>query len=189
MRNILTTKKRKVIEKTIIFFVTEYAKSGRNPKPVVLHSLRATFYLMQNGYGVQIIQAAILHDLLEDSKVGLRKIKLNFGKEIARLVKALSFRESQEEIQYQKYFNRIKKAGKSALIIKCADIYDNSFYLSLVKDKEKEIFLYQKIIYFLNLSKKIIGQEPVWQDLYQRSLEEKKRILRKYKVSILSVSI
>lgn len=176
----------KIIDETIIFLIKEYSKSGNNPKPVILHSLSVAFYLMEYGYGLKIIQSAILHDLVEDSKVTIDKIRMRWGNKIAKLVDSLTFKAPVQgkEKQYKELFARTKKVGKDSLIIKCADIYINSFYIDLVDNKDKEIFLFKKLKYFLRISKSLIDKEPVWKELNKRAIEEKKRIVKKYKAKL-----
>jgi len=165
------------LDKAITFLAEKYSQTGDNPKPVIFHSLNVAFYLLDYGYDGDLIEAAILHDLLEDSAVTKDDISLVFGDKTAATVDALSFRVSIEdkEKRYQEMFARINQAGRGALIIKCADIYANSFYIRLVDDKEKQKFLINKISYFLNLSKEKIGREPVWSDLAKQEVEENKR--------------
>jgi len=183
MNKMINPEMGKAIDETIVFLVKKYNQSGHNSKPVILHSLCVSFYLLEHNYDLQTIQAAILHDLLEDSEVKKEDIQRKFGKEIANIVDSLTFRADIEdrERQYRELFLRTKKAGKSALIVKCADIYINSLYINLINEKEREIFLLNKMKYFLDLSKNQIGSEPVWSELKEREKEEVKRILEKCK--------
>lgn len=186
MKKMINPKMGKTIDEAIIFLVEKYSKTGHNPKPIILHSLNVAFYLLEYGYGLKIIQAAILHDLIEDSDVKIGEIKSKFGKEISRLVDSLTFKSDIEDKkkQYQELFTRTNQAGKGALIVKCADIFVNSLYINLVANKNKEVFLLNKIQYFLNLSKSKISKEAVWRDLKKRAQEEKERIMKKYKVNL-----
>ncbi|MFW6046554.1 MAG: HD domain-containing protein [Candidatus Woesearchaeota archaeon] len=172
----------KIIEEEIIFLVDEYRKSGKNSKPVILHSLNLTFYLLGLGYDHKIIQAAVLHDLLEDSDVKIEQIEERFGKDVAKIVNSLTFNPNIEdkEEQYKELFARTKKGGKKALIVKCGDIYINSFYINLINDKSKEKFLVGKMKYFLDISKDVISEEKVWLDLQKRMTEEEARIKEKF---------
>ena len=144
--------------------------------------MRLVFYLLENGYSGNIIIAAILHDLFEDSKITDDKIGNVFGNKVASIVSAVSFKPDikDKKAQYQEMFCRTLKEGKKAMILKCADIYDNSFYIHLVKNKEKETELLEKMEYFLNISRKIIGVEVVWRDLKSQFISESKRIRGKY---------
>ena len=73
---------------------------------------------------------AILHDVLEDSDVKIGEVEAKFGKKIAKLVEANSFDESIEDKteRYKENFERCRKVGKDALIVKAADIFDNTDY-------------------------------------------------------------
>lgn len=176
----------KKIEKAIIFLVKEYSESGYNSKPVVFHSLDIAFYLLERGYSPTIICAALLHDLVEDSNVELEKIESVFGKDVANIVQAVTFEGSinDKEKQYKELFSRTLKAGRDALAVKCADIQSNSLYINLIADKKKEIFLLNKIKYFLALSKTKIGNEEIWKNLAGRVKEEEVRISKKYKTKL-----
>jgi len=166
------------LDKAINFLVNKYTETGSNPKPVVFHSLNVAFYLLNYGYNLDIIEAAILHDLIEDSDTTKDDIALSFGDKVAGWVDALSFKTTIEdkEERYKEMFLRIKSAGHEALIIKCADIYSNSFYIKLVNDAEKQKFLINKLNFFLQLSEELISREPVWLDLSNQSLIENERL-------------
>lgn len=170
------------VEKAVQFLVKRYSESGKNFKPVILHSLRTAFYLLSLGYGKDIIIAAILHDLIEDSDVTLREIDSTFGSEVADIVSSITFdpRLKDKKKRNEEMFARAKKRGKRSLIVKCADIYDNSFFIKLVEDGGKELKLLEKMKYFLDLSKPVIGWEPVWKDLEKRYQEERERIATTY---------
>ena len=166
------------LDKAITFLVHHYMQAGHNPKPVIYHSLSLAFYLLDFGYGLDIVETAILHDLIEDSDITKKDIAATFGDKTAVWVEALSFKTTIEdkEARYKEMFSRIKEAGRDTLIIKCADIYSNSLYIKLVEDKEKQQFLIDKLHYFLSLSKGMIGDEPVWSDLAKQGREETERL-------------
>ncbi len=166
------------LEQTIKFLIENYIKTGVNTKPVIFHSLNVAFYLLNYNYGLDLAKTAILHDLIEDSAINKRDISIHFGDKIANWVDALSFKTSikDQEKQYQEMFKRVELSGRETLIIKCADLYSNSFYIRLVNNPEEQKFLINKVNYFLRISKKLIGQEPVWLDLSRQSLFENKRL-------------
>jgi len=169
---ILKPKTGKILDKTIVFLVQKYTNSGRNGKPVILHSLNVAFYLLEQGYDLETAQVGILHDLIEDSSTKIEEISASFGKKIATLVEALSFKREikNKKERYQELFARIKIAGKRALLVKCADIYINSFYIHLVEDKKEKTRLIEKLKYFLDISQPMIGKEVVWRDLKKRAV-------------------
>lgn len=166
------------LDKAINFLVKNYSQTGNNPKPVIFHSLSVAFYLLNYNYDLDLIEAAVLHDLIEDSNVTKNDLVLSFGNKIADWVEALSFQVSivDPEEQYQEMFNRVKLAGREVLIIKCADIYSNSFYIKELTNIKKQKFLVTKLNYFLEFSKELIGEEPVWLDLFQQNLIEAERL-------------
>lgn len=164
-RNLVRSlEENKLIEEGIKLLVVEFMESGKNPKPVILHSVRMAMYLEKLGYSQNIIIGAILHDLLEDTEIDPKEIKDQFGEEILKLVEANSFDKSiTDKIkQYKKLFVQCKKSGKDALIIKAADILDNSNYY----DQNKH--LWEKLRYFIDFSSNDLKKEQVWQDLNKK---------------------
>jgi len=151
----------KLIEAAIKFLVESFAKSGNNPKPVVLHSIRVAMHLENLNYSREVIIGAILHDLLEDTDVIREEISEKFGESVAELVEANSFRKEivDETERYKKMYNQCLEAGKDALVIKAADILDNSYYYGPRKE------LLEKMGYFIDLSAQILATEKIWQEL------------------------
>lgn len=166
------------LDRAISFLVEKYSQTGQNPKPVISHSLRVAIYLLDHNYDLDIVITAVLHDLIEDSDTTKEDILLSFGSKIADWVVALSFKTSieDEENRYKEMFDRIKLAGRDVLIIKCADIYSNSFYIRLVDDIEKQVFLISKLKYFLDFSQELIKNEVIWHDLAEQLVIENDRI-------------
>jgi GTP pyrophosphokinase len=166
------------VEKGIFYLVAEYSKSGKNTKPVVLHSIKTAFYLMEKGYSKDIIVAGLLHDLIEDSGASISDIKKEFGSEIAEIVGAVSFNPKIKDGK-QKHidmFKRTVKSGTKATIVKCTDIFDNSFYIKLVDDVKFKKYLVEKIKDFLKISEPLIKNEPVWNDLNNQYLRMRKLV-------------
>ena len=132
-----------------------------------------------------MVIGAILHDLLEDTGVTYNISKQKFGQKIAKLVIAVSYNDKikDKKTQYQDLFQRTKKYGRDALILKCADTYDNSFFIHLVNSKDLEVFLLSKIKYLLDISQSSIGKEQPWQNLLSQYKKEKRRIEEKYKMN------
>lgn len=157
------------IEKAISFFVAEYTKTGNNPKPVVLHSLRVALVLLEFGYPKDIVIPAILHDVLEDTQVTEQQLEAAFGSRVLQLVKAVSYDEriTDETELYKDMYSRTLAAGRDAVMIKAADLHINSIYVKLVPDKEKQAFLINKEKYFLDLTKEY-SNEPAWKNLQAR---------------------
>jgi (p)ppGpp synthase/HD superfamily hydrolase len=163
----------KSIEKAIVFLVSAFNKTGHNPKPVILHGIRTGLYLYHQNYPQDIVVAAILHDVLEDTDVKKEDLERDFGPEVARLVAANSFNTAipQRDERDLEMLNRCKEGGKGALLIKAADILDNSDYYRLCENEEQFHWLLQKTGYFLEISSGELAREPVWRSLTQRYQE------------------
>jgi len=151
----------KLIEAAIKFLVESFAKSGNNPKPVVLHSIRVAMHLEDLNYSREVVIGAILHDLLEDTDVIREEISEKFGEPVAELVEANSFRKEivDETERYKRMYDQCLKAGKDALVVKAADILDNSHYYGPRKE------LLEKMGYFIDLSAQTLATEKIWQEL------------------------
>lgn len=154
-----------------LHFVAKHIKdSGNNTKPVLLHSFKMAYYLYLNNYSKDIIISAILHDLIEDTKVTGTIIEKEYGSNIKSIVEAVSFNSEikDKEEQYISMFNECIKMGFEALIVKCVDLLDNINYVHLVKNKEFKKDLLKKYDTFLNMTKKYIGNEIVYKELKKR---------------------
>ena len=159
------------LEQAITFLVTNFQHSGNNPKPVILHSIRVAHFLYEYDYPEETVIAATLHDLVEDTDCTIIQIEEHFGREVARLVAANTFNSKIEDKteQNREMFSRCKSYGRTALLIKAADILDNSRYWHLLADKKLSQWLIWKIDYFLQISLPELEKEPVWHKLSQRS--------------------
>ena len=150
-----------------MFLVLQMERAGNNPKPVVLHSIRVALYLYDQGYGRDIVVAAALHDLLEDSDTTPRQIEREFGPEVARLVEANTFDRdiADEGERDREMLLRCEGAGGDAMLIKAADILDNSRRWGLGPGDALSERLLRKVGLCLELSGGALGDEPVRGDL------------------------
>lgn len=82
--------------------------------------------ILEKYFGVdveEILCAAYLHDVLEDTKITEKEIEEKFGWFVARLVKELTFKP--ENGSTKEYVELCNKLGFSASLIKIADILAN----------------------------------------------------------------
>ncbi|NQV00155.1 MAG: HD domain-containing protein [Parcubacteria group bacterium] len=143
MQKIKASQKDIDIERAITKTVDCINKKNRNSKPLILHSLRVGMKLFELDQPKEVIIAGFLHDLAEDTNCTIEDIKKEFGSNVALLVSALT----QEKItdykeRWHVLMEKIKKAGKGAMVIKIVDINDNLIYFPPpLKDKQfvKEI--------------------------------------------------
>ena len=160
----------KEIEEAIKFLVFAIQKTGHNPKPVILHSVRVGLHLYNLGYSKDTVVAAILHDVIEDSNIKAEEIESKFGERVAKLVKALTFDESIKDKteRYKENFERCHQAGKDALIIRAADFLDNTDYYNLAPTSEMTRWLLKKLKYFIDKSKSKLEDEPLYKELVEK---------------------
>jgi (p)ppGpp synthase/HD superfamily hydrolase len=163
----------RIVEKAISFLVYAFTTTGHNPKPVILHGIRTGLYLYHQNQPQDVVVAAILHDLIEDTDIKIEDIEKEFGTAVAKFVAANSFNTAitQRNERDMDMLKRCKEGGKWALLIKAADIFDNSTYFRLRADEEQSHWLLYKMGYFLEISSEELAEEPVWHSLKQRYLE------------------
>jgi (p)ppGpp synthase/HD superfamily hydrolase len=163
-------KNDKQIEDAIKFLVFAIREYGKNTKPVILHSVRVGFHLYNLEYDKDIVIAAILHDVIEDTDIDIKEVEEKFGKEVAKLVEGNSFDENIEDKteRYKENFERCRKAGKDALIVKAADFFDNIDYYHLVSTKELATWLLKKLKYFIDNSKDELKDEALYNELVKK---------------------
>ena len=167
------------IEKAIIMAVDCITKKCRNPKPVLLHSLRVGFKLQELNQPKEVIIAGILHDLIEDTDCKINRIKREFGLKVAKLVSACSQVKGEDyKVRWYKLLNNVKKAGKEAMLIKVVDGDDNLPYTPLVKspkELKKVLWKHQMVIEKL---KSKIGHLKIFKE-YHKNYKEMLKKLKK----------
>ena len=157
------------IEKAVRYLISEVETYCDNEKPLIVHCIRVGFRLDLYGYDKEIVQAALLHDLLEDTKASIKDIESKFGSRVANLVAASTLDKAiaDKKERYKLNYESALKVGPDALVIRAADLLDNSFYYSLV-NKDIYNYLLGKLSYFLKLSEAKIGKERIYKDLKER---------------------
>jgi len=65
-------------------------RKGQEGVPYVVHPLHVGLLLSRHGFGNDVVAAGILHDVVEDSDIGLPEIEAALGKRIAALVAEVS---------------------------------------------------------------------------------------------------
>ena len=177
MKNIVTSKhtpKDNIqIERAIKFLVERINQCGNNPKPVILHSIRVAFRLDTLDYNRDVIIAALLHDVVEDSETTIEEVKKYFGKKVGRLVASCTFDKKMKDKteMYKKNFEKVAKTSEEALFIRAADLLDNSNYYYLVKEKQARQELLNKLDFFLSTSKKMIANKKIYKTLLKKRKE------------------
>ncbi len=112
----------------------------------ICHCLRTARQLAELGFDYEVISAAILHDVLEDSDATFSELKKRFGKDIAELVDcvtSLSDKDYTDHTLTKKQKNLLSdirlqsKMNAQALYIKLCDRIDNLNTLSGVPEAKR----------------------------------------------------
>lgn len=134
-----------MVEKAMIF--ASKAHSGMFRKgtkiPYIVHPMEAGAIAASITDDEEVISAAILHDVLEDTSVSEEEIEKEFGKEVLRLVKSDSENKREElppeetwKIRKQEKIDYFKnKSDKKEKIVVLADKLSN--IRAICRDYEK----------------------------------------------------
>lgn len=121
------------LEEAIHFLVKALdEKAKRGKKPVVLHSIRVAWLLLEMGYPTDVVLAGLLHDVLEKTNLTASQIGRKFGVEVGLMVAAATNDPRIDDAmeRYQDSLARCAAYGDGALVIRAADLMDNCDRLS-----------------------------------------------------------
>ncbi|MHA1150824.1 MAG: HD domain-containing protein [Promethearchaeota archaeon] len=94
--------------------------------PYVIHPIRITLILRAAGFNEfdheELMVAALLHDLVEDTEMTIEEIEKKFGEKIASIVAELTKPLNGSK---ERWLKRFTSSSKEAKIIKMADRIDN----------------------------------------------------------------
>jgi hypothetical protein len=88
--------------------------------PVRIANILITEWSVNNP---DMIAAALLHDVVEDTQTTLKEIKDSFGNDIGKLVDGMTMWKGSET--YETYIKRVSRGPEPLRMIKCADVLDN----------------------------------------------------------------
>lgn len=116
------------LEEVIHFLIRALEdKPKRGKKPVAMHSLRVGFSLLAQGYGIDVVIAGLLHDILEKTSLPAAQVSRRFGPEVGRMVVAVTNNERIDDpmARYLDSLRRCAEVGEGALLVRAADLIDN----------------------------------------------------------------
>jgi len=151
-------------------FLFHALETSRNQKPVGLHSIRVATLLWEHQEDEDIIIAALLHDLVEDTDTSSKDIEEKFGKAVAEIVVACTFDSggndySQKLVKSKASIDAAVGLGRRALLVKAADFIDNANYYAKANNPDLRKYLYDKYIYFMKVAKKELSESNIWKQL------------------------
>lgn len=102
-------------------------RNGSGGMPYVEHPKAVASLLDEHGYGDEVLAAALLHDVVEDSETTVDELRELFGDQVAGMVGSLTDDESIESYRQRKaeHRERVAAAGPEALAIYAADKLTN----------------------------------------------------------------
>ena len=115
-------------------------RNGSGGMPYVEHPVTVAARLDEHGHRDEVLAAALLHDVVEDSGTGLDELREKFGEEVAGLVGALTDDQAIESYRERKteHRERVAAADGEALAIYGADKLTNSSTLRATYEAEGE---------------------------------------------------
>jgi guanosine-3',5'-bis(diphosphate) 3'-pyrophosphohydrolase len=102
-------------------------RNGSGGMPYVEHPMRVAALLDEHGYSEEVLAAALLHDVVEDSDTTLDELREKFGDVVAGLVGAMTDDESIDDYRQRKaeHRERLAAAPAEAMAIYGADKLTN----------------------------------------------------------------
>lgn len=102
-------------------------RNGSGGMPYVEHPMAVAARLDEHGYDEEVLAAALLHDVVEDSGTSLDEIREEFGGGVAGMVGALSDDEGLDSYRERKaeHRERVAAAAGDALAIYGSDKLTN----------------------------------------------------------------
>jgi (p)ppGpp synthase/HD superfamily hydrolase len=95
--------------------------------PYIVHPLAVARILIEHDAPDNVVFAAVLHDVIEDTNATLAQVRAAFGDEVARLVQGMSEPNRQDTWENRKHHTLtfMETAPLNVLLIKVADQLDN----------------------------------------------------------------
>jgi (p)ppGpp synthase/HD superfamily hydrolase len=115
-------------------------RNGSGGMPYIEHPVAVANLLAEHGFGDEVLAAALLHDVVEESDAGVGEIRARFGEPVGGLVDALTDEEKIQPYELRKDAHRaqVEEAGPDALAIYAADKLANIRALRRVYASEGE---------------------------------------------------
>lgn len=125
-----------IIEKALMFAIIAHSsqvRKGNPEEPAIVHPIAVAEILRCYGADKNIIAAAYLHDVAEDTRYTIEDIRRNFGEDIAHLVDIASELDKSKSWEERKQ-NKINKMREKTLREKLVVIADK---IANIEDMER----------------------------------------------------
>lgn len=145
-------------------------------EPTYKHSIRVADTLKKNGYPNEVIIAGLLHDIIEDGSMTAQELMdLGFSERTVSLVDACTHDSTMrnKDARWVKMIARlIDLADKDAWAIKCADLFDNYRSCHTMPNVRAAFIRTVKAPLLLSVTKDILGESGIWQELNQEIIKK-----------------
>lgn len=128
-------------------------RGGYEPLPYINHIIKVTAAMIQIGQeeDPEVIQAAILHDVVEDSDIGVQELAKRFGEEVASIVAELTDDmqlpyDRRKALQVERASQLSISARKIRIADKASNIHDIFSYPLDWSTAKKKAYLTNSII-------------------------------------------
>ena len=157
-------------------------RKGKTAAPYINHLIEVANLLSSVGKvnDVEVLMAAVLHDVLEDTKTSAAEIEELFGKRVCKLVESVTDDKTQsKQNRKQQQVERVARAGFETRIIKLADHCSNIASLpeSWNPERKRE---------YLDWSAAVIKHckniNPALESVYQERAERSRKYSGNYSV-------
>ncbi len=155
-------------------------KRKDNATPYINHPIEVTRLLWDNGVrDAQVLEAALLHDTVEDTGTSPDELRAAFGDTVAALVLEVSDDKSQPKpVRKQHQVDEAPTLSAGATLIKLADKINNVYSVAHLPPSDWSI---QRKREYLDWAEKVVsGMRPVnarLEDLFDQTLAEARRLL------------
>jgi (p)ppGpp synthase/HD superfamily hydrolase len=110
--------------------IASLAHSGQKRKadgsPYIAHPMRVAMMLARHRFSDAVVAAACVHDVLEDTDYGEKRLKSELGVKVVSIVKAVTNDDSLEwKAKKLRYIASVKGGPEGAKAVACADKIDN----------------------------------------------------------------
>lgn len=160
------------------FAVKKFKEAGvGNHWPDVLAVLEDEFHIDDP----ELLTAAILHDVLEDTATTYEELVENFSKPVADLVEEVSHPKNYSGVQKVEYYEKLKHISSPAKILKLADFAANLRSLIKIRKSEPEKPYHDEYIVLIRSVLENYPESEEREFVYELTKELEKYVTEKFR--------
>lgn len=161
--NYLTKEELKILEETVLFASEAHTGQFRDTgEAFIHHPIEITQMLAEYKVDLITLQAAILHDVVEDTPIQIKEIKEKFGQEVAFIVESLTKGKRPTTLSrlefMESYYTQILLAAETDIRVAIIKIFDRLHNIQTLHGKPipKQInYANETLTFFAPLAKKL----------------------------------